>query len=1134
MSATLFNQDETQSGYRLSYLEVYNWGTFDRKVHRLQTGQQTSLLTGANGSGKTTLVDALLTVLVPASKRFYNQSSGADSKKERDENSYFWGYYGKSYSEEDERSKTEQLRSKADNPYSVLLAAFYNAGTLHHISLVQVRWYSSGSLHKVFIVSPHQLNISEHFGAGKMDTQGLWRRQLPRQFPKTDVFDSFREYATRFSDLFGLKEKALSLFSQTVGIKVLGDLTQFVRSQMLEEPDAEAQFQQLHEHYTDLLLSHKAIRKDEKQLELLEPIIQNKERLAQLEKEKQAFEFVQEQLPFYLNEKTSSLLEQEARAIEEKAELLEARQQTLAEEITVEEANRTGLISQRASLNVDSQVQLIEQRILHETSHQDRKQHDHQQYIKLAKTLELQTDIDERSFKENLDYTRLLQYEWNEKTEALQQDKFSYKLKKEEALSIFNDLQEKIDSLLQRKNRLPQELVNARQQLINLLEVNEAILPFAGELMKVKEDSLHWEDSIERVLHNFSLQLLVPRRYHKQVNAFVHSHNLKARLVYQSIEEKQAGPAFYRLPERDSMLEKLEVKEAGFYTKWIEQQLAERFNYFCTDDLDDFYNSQKAITSNGLVRNGSRHEKDDRPNRWDKLHYTLGWDNQATIRLLMEEKRKAEDQSLQLSVRLRSTEQEIMALNEKLKATGELLYIQSFADIHFQQHAASIVALQKQKDELLQSSDQYQVVLKQIAETEKQLKQLRAEESKIVRNSEELKAQYRQNHRRQSELDFTQLTTDGTVEAEKFMQETFQVSMVLQTLPQLDELRKKADGVVRRKREQLQQTLISKREETLTLINAFCRPSDKIFSEFPDWSGDVMDIQASLHSLPELEDLYKKIRHQRLVEHKRRFRDYMDNSMLDALTNFRTWLDNEEDRIREIIEELNVPLRKITFNKNPDTYLQLECRTNKDVQMRDFRQRLSETIPDVIQFAAQKDEAYRDAVFHTIKTLIEELKAEETWRRKVTDVRNRLLFNAREYSVADHKAGEYHDNTASYSGGQKAQFTYAILGAAIAHQFGIFQPGRQHKSLRFITVDEAFSKLDPEKSRFLMEFCAQLNLQLLVVTPLDKINIAEPYINAVHFVEIKNKRNSIVYNLTMEEYYEKKAAVGSIGETVEP
>jgi uncharacterized protein YPO0396 len=185
-------------------MEVYNWGTFHGKVYKLQTDGRTSLLTGANGSGKTTLIDALLTLLVPSNKRFYNQSSGAEFKKERDENSYFWGYFGKTFSELDEKSKTEQLRNKTDNPYSVLLACFQNSGTLHTISLVQVRWFSGGALKKVFIVSPYQLNINDHFGRDHFDIKGDWKKKLIKQFPKTDLCDSFKDYAARFSELFGL------------------------------------------------------------------------------------------------------------------------------------------------------------------------------------------------------------------------------------------------------------------------------------------------------------------------------------------------------------------------------------------------------------------------------------------------------------------------------------------------------------------------------------------------------------------------------------------------------------------------------------------------------------------------------------------------------------------------------------------------------------------------------------------------------------------------------------------------------------------------------------------------------------------------------------------------------------------
>ncbi|NJN77050.1 MAG: hypothetical protein HC803_00925 [Saprospiraceae bacterium] len=74
------------------------------------------------------------------------------------------------------------------------------------------------------------------------------------------------------------------------------------------------------------------------------------------------------------------------------------------------------------------------------------------------------------------------------------------------------------------------------------------------------------------------------------------------------------------------------------------------------------------------------------------------------------------------------------------------------------------------------------------------------------------------------------------------------------------------------------------------------------------------------------------------------------------------------------------------------------------------------------------------------------------------------------------------------------------------------------------SFDEAFSKVDPENSVYAMELFKQLNLQLMVVTPLDKINLAEPYIHSVHFVQNNNKKNSEVFDLPMEVYNAQKAA----------
>lgn len=1130
--STLFNNNNAESGYRLRYMEVFNWGTFHGKVYKLKPDGHTSLLTGANGSGKTTLIDALLTLLVPSHKRFYNQSSGAEAKKERDENSYFWGYFGKTYSDLDERSKTEQLRTRADNPYSVLLACFQNSGTQHTISLVQLRWFTNGGLQKVFIVSAYPLNVQENFGQGKFDPKGDWKKQLQKLFPKTEIYYSFKDYAARFSDIFGLKEKALSLFNQTVGIKVLGDLTTFMRHQMLEEPDAEEQFRNLHNHYVDLLISHKAIQKDEKQLELLAPIVQNKERLSVVSSEVAALNFIQDQAPFYFDKIEFELLDAHIKRLEEKVEATIATRKVLEKEIAGIEDEQKDLISQKAQLNIDEQIRSWTKDKKTEEEWLSIKKQAFGDYTNLAKKLDLHSDISAATFTENLTKIKGLETSLAADQDNLNFVRFTQRNELEKTKQEIEERQKAIDGLLKRKNRIPQDLIIVRNRLLDLLDTSEDELPFVGELLKMKDDSLHWEDAIERVLHSFSLRLLVPEKYSQQINHFVHSNNLQTKLVYEQFDRRPATSLRW-ITEEGSLVNKLEIKDAGIYSKWIEQQLVERFNYYCTDDLDVFYGSSKAITSNGLIRNANRHEKDDRPGKWNKLKYTLGWDNRETVKLLLHTKHELEGQATGLTKKLQALEPRIKEVRDKQPLVTLIAEIKSYNEIEWQQHSVKVEKIIRQIEELKASSNKYKTVSTQLDALQKTLEKKNDEKYKLVREEGNLDSELNRKNERKLKIDFDNLTKEGTAAIENFLRDGKELNKAPENLEQLESLRIRSAISLKAKTTEAGHQLQKLSLETNSLISEFVHPNEKILTDFPEWSGDVLNIKANLNSLPELEDLYQTIRHQRLVEHKRRFKEYMDKSMLNALTGYVQWLRNEEDRIKEIIEELNVPLKKITFNKHPETYLQLECKTTKEQEVRLFKEQLSATIPNALEFETQKDDVYREQVFNKIKELITELQKEEAWRKRVTDIRNWLSFSAREYSNIDGKPGRFHDNTASYSGGEKAQFTYAILGAAIAHQFGIYSPGRQHRSLRFITVDEAFSKLDPEKSEFLMEFCAQLNLQILIVTPLDKINIAEPYINAVHFVENKNKRNSEVYNLTMEQYLEKKEAFQHLAESAE-
>jgi uncharacterized protein YPO0396 len=55
-----------------------------------------------------------------------------------------------------------------------------------------------------------------------------------------------------------------------------------------------------------------------------------------------------------------------------------------------------------------------------------------------------------------------------------------------------------------------------------------------------------------------------------------------------------------------------------------------------------------------------------------------------------------------------------------------------------------------------------------------------------------------------------------------------------------------------------------------------------------------------------------------------------------------------------------------------------------------------------------------------------------------------------------------------------------------------------------VVIDEAFGRGSDESTRFALTLFRKLGLQLLIVTPLQKIHVIEPFVASVGFVE--NKR----------------------------
>ena len=272
-----FFGDDALSGFRLQRLEVLNWGTFDARVWSLQLDGRNALLTGDIGSGKSTLVDAVTTLLVPAHRIAYNKAAGAEAR-ERTLRSYVLGHYKSERHEATGASRPVSLRDGRQP--SVILGVFHNAGYDQTVTLAQVFWLRDpqGPPARLYVAAERELSIARDFSSFGADIAVL-RRRLRAQGAEVD--DGFPRYGAWFRRRFGIdNDQALELFLQTVSMKSVGNLTDFVRTHMLEPFDVAPRIEALIAHFDDLRRAHEAVLKAKDQVDRLGPLVADGERHA--------------------------------------------------------------------------------------------------------------------------------------------------------------------------------------------------------------------------------------------------------------------------------------------------------------------------------------------------------------------------------------------------------------------------------------------------------------------------------------------------------------------------------------------------------------------------------------------------------------------------------------------------------------------------------------------------------------------------------------------------------------------------------------------------------------------------------------------------------------------------------------
>ncbi|MFW6380020.1 MAG: ATP-binding protein, partial [Halorhodospira sp.] len=977
------------AGFRLSRLEVLNWGTFHEKVYTLRPEEANALLTGDIGSGKSTLVDAITTLLVPPKRVAYNKAAGAEAK-ERTLRSYVLGHYKTERGEEGVTARSVALRDAGY--YTVLLAVFHNPGMAHTVTVAQVLWLRDpqGTPERLYVVADRDLAITRDFAGFGCDINDLKKRL--RGQPQVETFDAFTRYEGAFRRRLGIdSDQALELFSQTVSMKSVGNLTDFVRAHMLEAFPVEERIQALVRHFEDLNRAHDAVRTAREQIEALEPLVAECDRHDALTAEVADLRRAREALGAYFAGIKGELLDKRLAQHDTQIQRLHNRVAQLDRSYAEQQGQRDEL-KQAIADNGGDRLERLKAEITRKGEEKERRSASARTYNELTRALGLPEAESAEVFHANQQAAAGEREAAEEALTRLQNEQTDAQVAMRDLRSELNNVESELESLRQRRSNIPARMLDLRQRLCHELGLDEVMVPFAGELLQVREEETDWEGAIERLLHNFGLSLLVPEGHYRDVAGWVDRSHLRGRLVYYRVREPRAGEPPQLHPE--SLVRKLAIRpDSAFYT-WLEQELGRRFDYACTRDLETFRREERAVTPAGQIKaGGDRHEKDDRHRIDDRSRYVLGWSNESKIAALEAQQGDLQRRIQEVAERLSGIEAEQRRWQQHRDNVTRLEHYADFAELDWQTLAQEIEDLEAQCRRLEAESDTLRTLQGQLAELDDQLRA--TDEARSGTRSELAKTEEKRERaaeaREQCRATREVLPDDEADEAFHrldgwFAEALGQPLLTVET----------CDNREQDYRRWLTQAIDNRDSQLSRLAERIIRRMSAYIEAYPQ---PTQEVDASIASAGEFRRMLAGLKEDDLPRFEARFKELLNENTIREIANFNAQLHKERAEIRERIATINTSLHGIDYN--PGRYIELAADPTTDPEIRDFREQLRACTEDTV--TGSEDEQYSERKFLQVKAIIERLQGREgtaeldrRWTRKVTDVRNWFTFSASE------------------------------------------------------------------------------------------------------------------------------------------
>jgi uncharacterized protein YPO0396 len=1087
--------------FRMSRLQVYNWGTFSG-LHDIPISEQGFLFVGRSGAGKSTLLDAFSALLVPPRWVDFNAAAREAEKTGRDRNlvSYIRGAWAE---QKDDASGEIATRYLRDGTTWSALALTYRNALGQHVVLVQVLWLRGsangpGDVNRHFLIfeRPFELNELDVFGQFNLDV-----RKLKQVFPDAVSRREFRPYSERFCRLLGIEsEMALRLLHKTQSAKNLGDLNTFLREFMLDKPATFEVADRLVSEFDELNAAHQAVVTARRQVETLVPARERYQQRQALLNERSGLNELLAGIDSYGGHRRIDLLKEQIEPLNVQADGLKG--EISRKQAALDQHNDTLRELERRHRDVGGdrvETWQAEKSTLEQQREQClRKQG---QAKEACQQLDWVFPDSPHRFAELVGEARQELERWESGSNEIREKRDLLVIQKRETETAFTQTAGEVKALERQPSSIPSHMLDLRQNIAAAIGVSESALPFIGELIEVKPDEAEWQGAIERVLHGFALSLLVDERHYAALSNHINSHHLGQRLVYYrtgQVERQKAKPV-----GTDSLVLKLNIKECS-QSEWLSTELRHRFDYACVDSIQSFRRAERAITKEGQVKHSkTRHEKDDRRDVGDPRFWVLGFDNREKLALYRK-------QAQELADRLSDLDERIKELSEKEGARAKrAIHCQTLVNLQWQEVDVAPVLVGIDKlERRIRDALEGNTVLKDVADQiERQKKVAKASDEALRKTTieyEKVVGQVEENEEALKKLQDDPSLVPLTPRQQQGLDERFDALRDPVRLDNLDSLMRSVERSINQEIGDINRT-----------IGECERFIEKRFDEFViEWPAEAEGLDATLAAAPDFFAKLTRLETDGLPAHEQRFFELLESQSHQNLAALSSYLSDARKEILERMDLVNDSLAQVPFNQsaNQTTFLQIDPSDRQLPDVREFKQEIQQAL----SHAWSEDRELAESRFLALRRLVERLSSQEPenkrWRQAVLDVRQHMEFIGRETDESGVEVEVYRSGSGK-SGGQRQKLATTCLAAALRYQLG----GNEYGVPMYapVVLDEAFDKTDNEFTALAMNIFKNFGFQMIVATPLKSVMTLEPFIGGACFIDISDRR---VSGVLMIEY----------------